>query len=361
MRWKKASVPAMVAMSHAWATTRSAVIPPMSTESTTKRRVVRAWRRSHGCERPGPVGRGGGRPSRHLRLCAHRVLSSGSGYEVYPASPRARHRDVRRRAPPRCLGRTGSGENQLPSSNPRAGSLDRSLRLVAGFRPAATSCSLEYRPALALLAPGGPDGRGDAQPYGVMLLGEPWVLHRAGGHVVAFADRCPHRHTPLSLGHCEAGVLQCASPAGASTPRALHRVPALGPGAPSARGPARTAVGVIEAYGIVFLAPEEPITPLGSLPEAGDPSFKVGELPTLRARGNAGLLADNFLDMAHFPFVHAGTFGAGEAAEVPPLRRCPRRLVLHHVLSASVRQPGRPWRSGGAPAAGCRPAACPTA
>ena len=39
-------------------------------------------------ERPGPVGRGGGRPSRHLRLCAHRVLSSGSGYEVYPASPR---------------------------------------------------------------------------------------------------------------------------------------------------------------------------------------------------------------------------------------------------------------------------------
>ena len=28
-------------------------------------------------------------------------------------------------------------------------------------------------------------------------------------------------------------------------------------------------------------------------------------------------MADNFLDVAHFPFVHAGTFGAGEAAEVP--------------------------------------------
>jgi vanillate O-demethylase monooxygenase subunit len=36
----------------------------------------------------------------------------------------------------------------------------------------------------------------------------------------------------------------------------------------------------------------------------------------LRARGSAGLLADNFLDMAHFPFVHAGTFGTDEAAEV---------------------------------------------
>jgi phenylpropionate dioxygenase-like ring-hydroxylating dioxygenase large terminal subunit len=43
----------------------------------------------------------------------------------------------------------------------------------------------------------------------------------------------------------------------------------------------------------------------------------VGELPTLRARASAGLLADNFLDVAHFPFVHAGTFGAEEAAEVP--------------------------------------------
>ena len=40
------------------------------------------------------------------------------------------------------------------------------------------------------------------------------------------------------------------------------------------------------------------------------------ELPTYLA-ASAGLLADNFLDVAHFPYVHAGTFGADEAAEVP--------------------------------------------
>jgi vanillate O-demethylase monooxygenase subunit len=56
---------------------------------------------------------------------------------------------------------------------------------------------------------------------------------------------------------------------------------------------------------------------LGVIPEADDPAFMVGFLPTLRARASAGLLADNFLDVAHFPFVHAGTFGADEAAEVP--------------------------------------------
>jgi vanillate O-demethylase monooxygenase subunit len=73
----------------------------------------------------------------------------------------------------------------------------------------------------------------------------------------------------------------------------------------------------VESHGIIFLAPETPLAPLGRISEADDPSFLAGELPTLNARASAGLLADNFLDVAHFPFVHAGTFGAGEAAEVP--------------------------------------------
>jgi phenylpropionate dioxygenase-like ring-hydroxylating dioxygenase large terminal subunit len=158
------------------------------------------------------------------------------------------------------------------------------------------------------------------RPMRVMLLGEPWVLYRADGRIVAFADRCPHRHTPLSIGHCEAGVLQCAYHGwrfdGAGT---CVEIPALGPGAtipPAAR--LSPPAGLAESHGMVFLAPEEPIAPLGSVPEADDPAFAVGELPTLVARASAGLLADNFLDVAHFPFVHAGTFGADEAALVPP-------------------------------------------
>jgi phenylpropionate dioxygenase-like ring-hydroxylating dioxygenase large terminal subunit len=157
------------------------------------------------------------------------------------------------------------------------------------------------------------------QPHGVMLLGEPWVLYRAGGEVRAFPDRCPHRRTPLSLGRCEDGVLQCAyhgwrfDAAGRCV-----EIPALGPGStipPAAR--LEPAAGTAEAHGIVFVTPEAPIAPLGGIPEADDPAFMAGALPTLRARASAGLLADNFLDVAHFPFVHAGTFGAEEAAEVP--------------------------------------------
>jgi vanillate O-demethylase monooxygenase subunit len=114
-------------------------------------------------------------------------------------------------------------------------------------------------------------------------------------------------------------VLQCAYHGWRFDPTgACIEIPALGPGArlpPAAQLSAPA--GLVEAHGIVFLAPEEPIAPLGSIPEADDPSFEVGELPTLVARASAGLLADNFLDVAHFPFVHAGTFGADEAAEVP--------------------------------------------
>jgi vanillate O-demethylase monooxygenase subunit len=158
------------------------------------------------------------------------------------------------------------------------------------------------------------------QPHGVMLLGEPWVLYRSAGEVRGFVDRCPHRHCPLTLGHCEGGVLQCGyhgwrfDEAG----RCIG-IPALGEEAtvpPTARLTA--AAAVTEAHGIVFLAPEQPLTPLGKIPEADDTSFLEGRLPTLRARGSAGLLADNFLDIAHFPFVHAGTFGTDEAAAVLP-------------------------------------------
>jgi phenylpropionate dioxygenase-like ring-hydroxylating dioxygenase large terminal subunit len=158
------------------------------------------------------------------------------------------------------------------------------------------------------------------QPLGVMLLGQPWALWRVDGRLHAFVDRCPHRGCPLSLGACSDGLLRCAYH-GWQFDAAGHcaEIPALGSGAtlpPAAR--LTPAAGVTESHGMVFLAPEEPIAPLGAVPEHADTSFTVGNLPTVRTRGSAGLLADNFLDVAHFPFVHAGTFGADEAADVSP-------------------------------------------
>ncbi|MEM9566447.1 MAG: Rieske 2Fe-2S domain-containing protein, partial [Actinomycetota bacterium] len=37
-------------------------------------------------------------------------------------------------------------------------------------------------------------------PHPVTVLGQHWVVLRLDGELVAFADRCPHRLAPLSIG-----------------------------------------------------------------------------------------------------------------------------------------------------------------
>jgi vanillate O-demethylase monooxygenase subunit len=150
------------------------------------------------------------------------------------------------------------------------------------------------------------------------LLGEPWVLFRAGGRIRAFVDRCPHRHAPLSLGSCDEDLLRCAYHGWRyNVDGRCTDIPAAAGSAIPPAAVLAPAAAVAERLGMVFLAPEPPITPLPEIPEADDPAFSAGDLPSITTRASAGLLADNFLDMAHFPFVHRGTFGADEAYEVP--------------------------------------------
>jgi phenylpropionate dioxygenase-like ring-hydroxylating dioxygenase large terminal subunit len=80
------------------------------------------------------------------------------------------------------------------------------------------------------------------------------------------------------------------------------------------------AVAVIERYGLVWIAPDTPLTPLVEMPEVDDDAFVTGWLVPTTARASATALIDNFCDVAHFPFVHAGTFGDTESHEVGELR-----------------------------------------
>ncbi len=158
-------------------------------------------------------------------------------------------------------------------------------------------------------------------PSQVLLLGEPYVLFRASdGRPRAFVDRCPHRLAPLSLGTREGDGLRCAYHGWCFGPEGRCReIPALGVGAPLPPA-ARLSppAGIEERLGVVFVAPEPPLTALPEIPEAADAEFVRFALEPTRARSSAGLLIDNFLDFAHFPFVHAGTFGAEESAELRP-------------------------------------------
>ncbi|HEX7131369.1 MAG TPA: aromatic ring-hydroxylating dioxygenase subunit alpha [Iamia sp.] len=112
----------------------------------------------------------------------------------------------------------------------------------------------------------------------VRLLGEDWVVARRDGEVSVRSDRCPHP--------------ECAT-------------------APAA---------VTTHLGLVWIAPDPPLAPLPPDPLADDDRsrFARADLAPVTTRAGAGLLIDNFLDMAHFPFVHAATIGAEEEPRVPP-------------------------------------------
>jgi len=169
------------------------------------------------------------------------------------------------------------------------------------------------------------------RPIRATLLGEHWVLLRLEGRLVAFKDACPHRGCPLSIGEANGKTIQCAYHGWSfdASGRCVG-IPALGPGAalpPMAvlHEPAALA----EELGLVWLAPERPLNHLPEVPEAYDASFMRGDLLPRRARCSAGMMMDNFLDFAHFPFVHKNTFGADESALIEDYHVDPSESKAH--------------------------------
>ncbi len=156
------------------------------------------------------------------------------------------------------------------------------------------------------------------EPSRVWLLDEPWVVLRVDGAVRAFVDRCPHRSAPLSIGSVVDGELRCAyhgwryDASGTCT-----AIPALGD---DARIPGRACLvrphAVTERFGLVFLAPDEPRCALPRADLLGDETFAVARCRSVRTHVGAAQLVDNFMDGAHFPYVHAASFGVRDATAV---------------------------------------------
>jgi phenylpropionate dioxygenase-like ring-hydroxylating dioxygenase large terminal subunit len=159
-------------------------------------------------------------------------------------------------------------------------------------------------------------------PTRVMLLGEPWAIVRLGDTVSAFVDRCVHRLAPLSEGRIIDGRLECCYHGWRydETGRCVL-IPALGESGPVPAGAkVRRAFGAMERYGLVWVAIDEPICPVLEVPEWDEPRMIRGMLDPQRSSMSAGYLVDNFLDFAHFPFLHANTIGAAEGGEIDDYR-----------------------------------------
>lgn len=151
-------------------------------------------------------------------------------------------------------------------------------------------------------------------PLPFTLLGERWMLVRLAGDLVAMRDRCPHRLVPISQGRVVDATVECPYHGYRfdATGRATL-IPALGPGAAIPPKACVDTALVTSAFGMVWVClADEPLDGLLDDTPYLDPvndTFVAGPYTT---PVSAGVLADNFLDSAHFPFLHAGTFGADD-------------------------------------------------
>jgi phenylpropionate dioxygenase-like ring-hydroxylating dioxygenase large terminal subunit len=154
------------------------------------------------------------------------------------------------------------------------------------------------------------------KPLPVTLLDEKLVVARLRGRAVCFRDLCIHRGTPLSLGWVEDGELVCAYHGWRyRADGACTRIPAL----PADRAiPSRARVQAYRAeerYGLIWVCLDEAKSDIPEFPEFDDPAYKVTAYPPVRWRCSAARQTENFVDQAHFAWLHEGILGDREHPE----------------------------------------------
>lgn len=161
------------------------------------------------------------------------------------------------------------------------------------------------------------DLEGDG-PHPVRLLGNDYALAKLGESWSLFPAACPHRLAPLVAGTIVGNTMQCAYHGWCfADDGTCVSIPALGSEAtipPSAHlaMPAQVAV----RFGLVWVSLEEPRAPLPEVTEWDESRFGTAVIPTQTWNASAAQMADNFLDVAHFPFTHLGTIGDPDDVEV---------------------------------------------
>ncbi|WP_393939880.1 Rieske 2Fe-2S domain-containing protein [Piscinibacter sakaiensis] len=142
----------------------------------------------------------------------------------------------------------------------------------------------------------------------------------ADGRLQAADDRCPHRGTRLSLGRVVDGALECPYHGWQfGDGGRCVRIPA----APGFEPPAGHGLGshaVQERHGLVWLrvgaAGEGAVAELPSFEAEDDARLRKLLCGPYRVATSAPRIVENFLDLAHFGFVHEGWLGDRAHTEV---------------------------------------------
>jgi phenylpropionate dioxygenase-like ring-hydroxylating dioxygenase large terminal subunit len=156
----------------------------------------------------------------------------------------------------------------------------------------------------------------EGAPKARRVLGREIVLWRSSAGIHAWEDLCIHRGTRLSLGQVRNDCLVC--------PYHWWEYDASGqcvriPAQPTLAPPLKARANVFqvrERYGLIWVCLG---TPRGEVPD-----FAAGDDETYRKvlagpylfRANGPRVIENFLDVAHLPFVHGGSLGDPAMPEI---------------------------------------------
>ncbi len=156
----------------------------------------------------------------------------------------------------------------------------------------------------------------DKQIISARILGEDVVLWKVDGQIMAWRDLCLHRGSKLSLGKIVARELVCSYHGWSyDTSGSCVHIPAH----PEQLPPSKAQVEkyqVVEKYGLIWVCMGTHANQIGSFPEWQDNSYRKIHCGPYLSKASAPRLVENFLDVAHLPFVHEGLLGDREHAEI---------------------------------------------
>jgi phenylpropionate dioxygenase-like ring-hydroxylating dioxygenase large terminal subunit len=155
-------------------------------------------------------------------------------------------------------------------------------------------------------------------PVRVRLLGEHWVLWRdEQGKACAALDQCPHRGAQLSLGRVCQGKIECPYHGwvfdGEGRCVSIPAVPGFKP--PATHG-LRT-VSLMTAYGLLWLRPDGGEAGIPHWEGEADERLRKVRVGPYVVASSAPRIVENFLDQAHFSYVHRDWLGDADHPQVP--------------------------------------------
>ena len=156
-------------------------------------------------------------------------------------------------------------------------------------------------------------------PLPVRLLERELVLWRdSTGRIAAWDDRCPHRGARLSIGSVVDGELACRYHGWRfdGSGRCTH-MPAQPDFRPSP-GVRADVFQACERYGLIWVCLGEAVRDVVPFEEHDDARLRPVVCGPYDVQTSGPRVIENFLDMAHFGFVHEGVLGSADDTVVPP-------------------------------------------